>query len=391
MQTLRSQLLSGTATRLLLSAGMLLGAAAALAACNQAAGAGGMVVAQANPCAAKSPCSPCAAANPCNPCAARNPCNPCAAANPCNPCAAKKKLLMGAPCNPCAAANPCNPCAAASPCNPCAAKNPCNPCAAASPCNPCAAKNPCNPCAAKSPCNPCAATKAGMSTKCFVPRLRQAALAAPCNPCAAKTPCAAASPCNPCAARNPCNPCAAKNPCNPCAAANPCNPCAAAATELTADEARAAYECLMEEMAAAYGRSGVAVARQYQGWPRFSKVAYRSATHGSRYVQNYASPAGAGAYGRYEEVGRMPAGSVAAKDSFVVNPDGSLAVGPLFVMEKLEPGSSARTGDWKYTMIMPNGQVLSGAQTGFCAECHMTSAETDSLFFVPEEYRISAR
>jgi len=347
MPSLRSGLLSGTAIRLFVGTGLVLGTAGLLSACSQFGG-GGTVVAAANPCGAANPCAAAKAAA-------------------CNPCAVK-----AAACNPC---------------NPCAAKNPCNPCGAA-------ACNPCNPCAAA----------AGGGTGCVIPRLRQAAA----NPCAAKNPCAAGkvaacNPCNPCAAKNPCNPCAAKNPCNPCTAKKPCNPCAAAvcnpcnpcgaaaSVELTEAELAEAYDCLMEAMKKAYGASGLDVATKYRGWPRFSRVPYQSATHGSRYVQNHASPDGAAAYGRFEKVGRMPAGAVAAKDSFVVQPDGTLALGPLSVMEKLPAGSSAGTGDWKYTMVMPNGQVMAGGQTQFCADCHMSASDTDSLFFIPEEYRIATR
>jgi len=294
-----------------------------------------------------------------------------------------------AQCNPCAAKNPCNPCAAANPCNPCAAVNPCNPCAAgghaaagtfsacviprlakASICNPCAAKNPCNPCAAKNPCNPCA-------------------VAAACNPCAAK------NPCNPCAAKNPCNPCAAANPCNPCAAANPCNPCGAgAAVELTDAEAAAAYDCISGQMRAAYGKSGDAVAAGYLGWQRYSRVAYQSATHGERYVQNYANAKGR-AYGAFEKAGRMPVGATLAKDSFAVTGNGHVAPGPLFIMEKMAAGFNRDSGDWKYTMIMPNGSVFGetkGRNTAgmrFCFECHMAVDEDqDSMMLLPDEYRV---
>ncbi len=53
------------------------------------------------------------------------------------------------------------------------------------------------------------------------------------------------------------------------------------------------------------------------------------------------------------------------------------------------------SGNWRYTMVMPDGKVI-GETNGmgstnveFCAGCHtaVTGAETDSLFFLPEEYR----
>jgi len=301
-----------------------------------------------------------------NPCAAkRNPCA--AAANPCaakaNPCGATAQLAQRAPCNPCAAANPCA-----------AKRNPCNPCATKNPCNPCAAANPCNP------SNPCAAT-AKLSDKCVVPRLRVAAAGNPCKPC---NPCAAKA--NPCAARNPCNPCAAKAPCNPCGAA-------ASPAELRKSEAVAVYNCLKGEMDAAYGQSGNRFAQSYTQWTVFNAQPYVSATHGERYVNNYAN-AKARAYGKFEKAGRMPVGAVLAKNSFTVNAKGQAGIGPLFLMEKMPAGFSRESDDWRYTMIMPTGAVL-GATNGpgsanvkFCIECHAAVAQDrDSMMFMPEEAR----
>ena len=261
----------------------------------------------------------------------------------------------------------CNPCAAAK-CNPCAAAK-CNPCAAAK-CNPCAAAkcNPCNPCkAACGACSPCGAGK-----KCVVPRLQTAAK---CNPCAA----------------------AKCNPCNPCAAAkcNPCNPCGAGgAAELTDAEAVAVYDCLLKELKAAYAKSDNKIALSYMSWPRYSKQAYQSGTHGNRYVQNYAN-AKARAYGAYEKAGTMPVGSAIAKDSFGVTPNGKVTIGPLFLMEKMNAGFSPGSGDWRYTMIMPNGSVFGttwGAgseKVQFCADCHLSvTPDVDSMLFMPDEYRV---
>jgi len=246
-----------------------------------------------------------------------------------------------------------------------------------------AACNPCNPCAAAcNPCNPCAAGGGSVSLECAVPRLQAAA---------AGKPCTVAKPCSPCA---PCNPCAAAcNPCNPCAAA--CNPCGAGGpVQLTDAEAVAAYDCLLAEMKAAYAKSGNAVAASYSEWRRYSRNAYVSATHGNRFVQNYANPA-AKAYGAFEGAGVMPAGAVLAKDSFTVTADGRVSVGPLFIMEKMQAGFYDDSDDWGYTMVMPDGTVFGTtkgegtAKVEFCIGCHISVApDVDSLMFIPEEYRV---
>ncbi len=275
-----------------------------------------------------------------------------------------------------ASCNPCNPCAGA--CNPC---GPCNPCAGA-----------CAPCGACGACNPCAAG-AAMSSNCVIPRLASACN--PCSPCGPCNPCAAA--CNPCAANpcGPCNPCAAANPCNPCGPCNPCNPCAAGEeVELTDAEAREAYACIGAVMAEGYAKSGNRWAVSYRSWRNVAARPYVSDTHGARFVNNYANDVGADNYSLFEEAGPAPAGTVLAKDSFTVGAGGRVGAGPFFLMEKMEAGFNADTGDWRYTLIMPNGRTIGttggkgAARVGFCADCHLGVEEYDSRFFLDEEYRV---
>ena len=245
----------------------------------------------------------------------------------------------------------------------------CNPCAPSAGCNPCSGCNPCagaNPCAATDACNPCGG----------------------CNPCAGDA-------CNPCVAAN-CNPCAAAacNPCNPCGGCNPCNPCAGSAEpmELSGEEIRAAYGCLKGEMRAAYSMSGENGASEYQDWANYNTQPYVSATHGGRYVNNYAN-ARAGAYGKFEDAGPMPVGAILAKDSLTVDATGKAAPGPLFLMEKMVAGFDSQNGDWKYTMIMPDGTtwgVTNGKNSNgikFCSNCHIAAEDFDYLFFMPNEFR----
>jgi hypothetical protein len=91
----------------------------------------------------------------------------------------------------------------------------------------------------------------------------------------------------------------------------------------------------------------------------------------------------------------MPVGAVLAKDSFAVKANGRVSAGPLFLMEKMNLGFNAGTGNWRYTMIMPNGSVFGttggagGDKMQFCAECHLSVApDVDSMMFLPEAYRV---
>jgi hypothetical protein len=148
-------------------------------------------------------------------------------------------------------------------------------------------------------------------------------------------------------------------------------------------------------MKAAYGVADDPAASGFFNWTNFSLIPYVSATHGSRYVMNYANPTAADVYGEFEAIGEVPAGGVLAKNSFVVGNKGQVSVGPLFLMEKMNAGFGTDSGDWKYSMIMPDGSTFgvtngtnsSGVQ--FCNECHGVVADQDYLYFLPEDYRVT--
>ena len=194
--------------------------------------------------------------------------------------------------------------------------------------------------------------------------------------------------CNPC---NPCNPCAAANPCGAC---NPCNPCAAGGddVELSGAQAKAAYACIRASLKAGYAKSGNQWVKSYQSWTNYATQPYVSDTHGGRFVNNYANARGSN-YGLYENAGPAPEGTVLAKDSFSVKPNGKVGAGPMFLMEKMAAGFSSDSQDWRYTLIMPNGQVFgttggkNSDKVGFCAECHAVVEDQDSRFYLDEEYR----
>ncbi|MEQ8357730.1 MAG: hypothetical protein RH942_19505 [Kiloniellaceae bacterium] len=163
---------------------------------------------------------------------------------------------------------------------------------------------------------------------------------------------------------------------------------------MTDAEALKVYDCLFPTMKAAYAKSDKGDASGYSNWRRYSIQAYVSATHGGRYVQNFAN-ASAKAYGNYENAGTFPAGAKLGKDSFMVNAKGDVSVGPLFLMEKMPAGFNPDSDNWRYTLVMPNGAVAGttngegSANVQFCIGCHMAvTPEQDSVMLLPEEYRV---
>ena len=165
------------------------------------------------------------------------------------------------------------------------------------------------------------------------------------------------------------------------------------AEEVTDDEAEAAYRCVFNKITTAYAKSDEDGAKEFGGWKRYNTGAYPSDTHGGRMVNNYANAVAVN-YGKFEEFGSMPVGSVLVKDSFGVNKRGEVRVGPLFTMVKKEAGFNEASADWQYVLITPKGKTI-GATGGanakkvnFCIKCHESAADWDQMFFLPDDYRV---
>ena len=163
---------------------------------------------------------------------------------------------------------------------------------------------------------------------------------------------------------------------------------------LSGIDAETIYQRLKRDLAAGYRLSAVAYTRAYPRWQRYNIVPYRSAQHGERFVNNYANDAAA-RYALQEKSGPMPPGAILVKDSFAVTEKGDVFSGPLFVMEKMAAGFNPPSGDWRYTMIMPDGSLMGmtggegSARMEFCVTCHAVVGEDqDHMFYVPDDFRV---
>ena len=163
--------------------------------------------------------------------------------------------------------------------------------------------------------------------------------------------------------------------------------------DLSSADALAIYERVADEIARGYAVSHARHAEAYRRWPRYNTTPYRSATHGERFVNNYAN-AKAATYDRLDEIEQLPVGAVLAKDSFAVTGSGDIFPGPLFLMEKMPAGFRPDARDWRYTMIMPDGSLFGttngegSARVEFCITCHRAAGDDqDHLFYIPEGHR----
>jgi len=162
---------------------------------------------------------------------------------------------------------------------------------------------------------------------------------------------------------------------------------------LSPREAERIYRIALRAMRAGYAAAGIGKVQGYDQWQRYNTSPYLSSTHGNHYVNNYANTI-ARNYGKFEKAGKLPVGSIIAKDSFVVTRSGLILLGPVFIMEKMPAGFNYVSGDWRYTMIRPDGRVLgiTGARNSddvkYCATCHLFRAAQDHLYFIPKKFRV---
>jgi hypothetical protein len=144
-----------------------------------------------------------------------------------------------------------------------------------------------------------------------------------------------------------------------------------------------------------YAKSGYTPAAEYMDWQQFTTGPYLSRAHMKRYVSNYANKIAAPYYGRYEQSGKLPVGSALAKDSFVISKGGRVIFSALAIMEKMPPGFNPAGGDWRFTLVLPDGRLFGSTHADdeytveFCQKCHVDAgADRDFLFFMPKKYRI---
>ena len=155
------------------------------------------------------------------------------------------------------------------------------------------------------------------------------------------------------------------------------------AGDVTDSQADKTYKWIKAALVESYTKSPFPVAGLYNDWRRYNTTPYVSEPHGGRLVNDYANSTAAD-YGRFESETQLPPGSVIAIDSFRVIPSclplsitaDAVEHEPLFVMEKMGSGFNPASGDWRFSMVMPDGGLF-GETKGvghdrvkFCANCH---------------------
>ena len=179
------------------------------------------------------------------------------------------------------------------------------------------------------------------------------------------------------------------------ASAGACDPGKPGA-DLTADDAQAVYDCFSDEMKAGYDSGAkrwipADFVSDYRDWTLASAHPAAPGFHGGRFLTTWVNEAGADEYLEYASPrGPMPAGTRIAKESFSVNDEGKVAAGPLFLMEKVEEGTSPETDDWYYMMVSPGGAPVAVNVVTACSACHQGSfGASDGMGYPVPSARIS--
>lgn len=159
---------------------------------------------------------------------------------------------------------------------------------------------------------------------------------------------------------------------------------------LTDAEAVAAGDCVRPALLALAAAGSDSRLAGSGSWQRFSSQFY-SSEHG-RYLEVAGNAAAAG-YLRYEDGPPLPVGSVIIKRSFRAFQSGAVVPNAQFVIEKMPPGYDPRVGDWKFSLIAPDGAFVGesrgrdGDKVEYCVDCHKSAWRQGFLFFIPPPYR----
>ncbi len=142
--------------------------------------------------------------------------------------------------------------------------------------------------------------------------------------------------------------------------------------------AGSAYNCLRDKMK--YAKSGHPLAEQFQSWSRLDSAPFLSKVHGNRYVAVYANDRALTTLSA-DAAAPIHSGVALATPTFSLTEDGTLEPGPLFILEKMQKGFSTTSGNWRYTLIGPEGDIIGvtkgqhGEDITFCADCSRKSAD----------------
>lgn len=157
-------------------------------------------------------------------------------------------------------------------------------------------------------------------------------------------------------------------------------------SQLTSEEAAAAYNCVSTEIESVMSESPHAIARLFSTWRKIEGPPFYEDQLGGRYVAVYANDqveTGTDV-GAFVDRG-IAVGGILATPSVVVDETGIVSPGPMVLAEKMPRGFTPAFGNYRYTILDAGGQVvattngLNKEMIALCDRC--TDHGADRLFF----------
>lgn len=158
--------------------------------------------------------------------------------------------------------------------------------------------------------------------------------------------------------------------------------------EISQDDLVKLYESERDGLIAGYQRKGDPWATGYTDYEAASTFPANPGVHSGRYMMTYVNDAGFDTYTKYGG-GEMPVGSVIAKESFKLRPNGDFIPYTLFIMEKVGADKAPDAGGWYYDRVLYDGTKGLKVDQQFCHGCHKAFAHQDFLGYPVKEARLN--
>ncbi len=158
--------------------------------------------------------------------------------------------------------------------------------------------------------------------------------------------------------------------------------------EISREDLSALYERERPGLIEGYQRKANPYAMAYPEYRAASTFPAKPGVHSDRYLMTYVNDVGFETYTDYG-AGPMPEGSIIAKESFKLRPNGDFYPYSLFIMEKVGAEQAPDTDGWLYDRVLFDGSQGLPVSQDFCHSCHVAYAAQDSLGYPAIEARLN--
>jgi hypothetical protein len=147
------------------------------------------------------------------------------------------------------------------------------------------------------------------------------------------------------------------------------------------EQLEAAYDCFEERLLAGYAQSKHIIAKTFGNWERASDYPFIYDQVGDQYLVVYGNDRAVGEEKTVWMDRNMPIGATVVAAGFKIDDQGVLSPAPAMIYEKMINGYTIARGNWRQTMIAPDGDII-GVTNGpgadnltVCQDCAAGSAD----------------